>query len=164
VARRLPVRAAGQQGFMSTQSILLLLFAGVVGVLLTTILLKVSKLRGSPHLAFATEQTVDFEHGGSYALWLTGGPRGFWVRRLTEVYPKIRLIEASTGGEVAITYPLFPPMIRGFGSYRQFATFSVERPGRYTLRIISPKTQTAGASAARLILERRRGQTIAGSG
>jgi hypothetical protein len=148
---------------MSTQSVLLWLFVGVVGFLLITILFKVGKLRGSPHLAFVTEQAVDFEQAGAYALWLTGGPRGFRVRRLTEVYPRIRLIESSTGREIEIAYPPFPPMIRGFGSYRQFAMFSIDAPGRYTLCVMSPKTQTAGASTARLILERRRGPAVAGS-
>jgi hypothetical protein len=135
---------------------MLLLFAGVAGFLLTIILFKVGKLRRSPQLAFAPEQPVDFERGGSYALWLTGGRRGFGARLLPEADPDIRLI-AATGDEVAISRPLFAPLIRGFGTYRQVATFSIARPGRYTLRIVSPGTQAAGASTARLILARRRG-------
>jgi hypothetical protein len=143
---------------MSTQLVMLVLFAGVAGFLLTTVLLKVGRLRSSPQLAFATEQPVDFERGGSYALWLTGDRRGFRARLLPEAHPDIRLI-SSTGDEVEIVRPIFPPLIRGFGTYRQFATFSIAHPGRYTLRIVSPGTPTAGASMARLILERRRGWT-----
>lgn len=149
---------------MNTPSPPLWLFAATVAVLLTTILLKVGKLRSSPHLAFVPEQIVDFEQGGSYALWLTGGPRGVWMPRLLERYPKVRLVESSTGGEIDITYPLFSPKVRGFGTYRQFATFRIERPGRYTLSIMSSGAQAAAASTARLILERRWRWTFAGSG
>jgi len=142
---------------MSTQVIPVLLFLGAAGTILAVILLKVGKLRGSPHLAFVSEQFVDFEQGGSYALWLTGGVRGFWARLLAEVYPNIALIDSSTGDAIEITYPTFPVMIHGFGTYRQFAIFAIERPGRYILRIVGPATQRSGASATRLILERRRG-------
>src|SRR5262249_44134103 len=144
------------RGVMNTQAVPIWLFVAAAAVLLTIILLKVGKLRGSPQLAFVTEQIVDFERGGSYALWLTGGPRGFWVPRAAEGYPKMRLVESATGGEIEVTYPLFSPMLRGFGSYRQFAMFSIERPGRYALRIVSSRTQEAGAPTARVILERRR--------
>ena len=140
---------------MSTQVLPLLLFVGVGGALLCVILLKVSKLRGSPQLAFASEQVVEFERGGSYALWLTGGVRGYRARLLAEVSPKIALIDSSTDYEIAITYPAFPVLIRGFGTYRRFAIFAIERPGRYVFRIIGPATQRPEA-AARLILERRR--------
>jgi hypothetical protein len=142
---------------MSTQVLPVLLFVAVAGVLLSVILLKVGKLRGSPQLAFASEQVVEFERGGSYALWVTAGGRGFRARLLAEISPKIALIDSSTGGEIAITYPALPVMIRGFGTYRQFATFAIERPGRYIFRIIGPATQRPEAAAAHLILERRRG-------
>jgi hypothetical protein len=140
---------------MSTPSVSLWLFVATVVVLLTTILLKVGKLRSSPHLALVPEQIVDIAQGGAYALWLTGGPRGVWMPRLLERYPKVRLIESSTGAAIDIRYPLFSPKVRGFGSYRQFAFFSIERPGRYTLSLTSSGTQATTASTARLILERR---------
>src|SRR5262249_39711285 len=120
---------------MNTPSLPIWLFFAAAAVLLTTIVLKVGKLRRSPHLAFVSEQIVELAQAGSYALWLTGGPRGFWVRRPAEGYPRVRLVESSTGGEIEVTYPRFSPMVRGFGSYRQFATFLIERPGRYALSI-----------------------------
>ena len=131
-----------------------LLFVGWPGVVVVP---SHSASCAAPRLAFVAEQVVDFEQGGSYALWLTGGVRGFWARLLAEVYPNIALIDSSTGDAIAITYPTFPVMIHGFGTYRQFAIFAIERPGRYILRIIGPATQRSGASATRLILERRRG-------
>ena len=140
---------------MSTQLLPLWLFAAVGGTIAAVILLKVGKLRGSPRLAFVAEQVVAFEQGGAYALWLTSGERGFWMRLLTEARPRIALIDPS-GGEIEIVYPALPLLIRGFGSYRRLALFAIENPGRYSLRISGPATRRPGAATARLILERRR--------
>src|SRR5262245_14269758 len=133
---------------MRTQVLPFLLFAGAAGALSTIILLKVGKLRGSPHLAFVEEQPIDFAQGGRYALWLTGGARGFSARP----HADIRLIESATGADIEINSPRWAPLIRGFGTYRQVATFAIERAGRYTLRITDP-----APPAARLVLERCRG-------
>ena len=132
-----------------------LLFVCVAACLATGIGLKVGKLRRSPRLAFVAEQPVAFDADGSYALWLTGG-RAFRAGMAPAASPDIRLISPA-GDEIAVTRPLFAPLIRGFGTYRQVATFAIERPGRYTLRVTSPETQAPGAAAARLIVERRRG-------
>lgn len=141
---------------MSTQVLSLVLFVALVGSLLAFILVTVGRLRASPRLPFVAEQAVDLAREGSYALWLTGGMRGFWSRVLAEVFPDVRLVESATGGEITVSYPRFPIVIRGLGYYRQLATFTIERPGRYTLRIMGPATQSRGAAATGLILERRR--------
>ena len=102
------------------------------------------------------EQSVEFARPGSYALWLTGGLRGFWARARAETYPDVHIVEAATGKGFEADYPQFPIAIWGIGYYRKFATFAIARPGRYTIRIGGPAPQSPGASGASLILERRR--------
>jgi hypothetical protein len=141
---------------MDTRDLLISLFLLAAGSFVAAILLKVGRLRSSPHLPFVSEQSVELAQPGSYALWLTGGLRGFWARTLAEVYPDIHIVEASTGKEVRANYSQFPIEIRGIGYYRKFATFAIDRPGRYAVRIGGPAVQKSGASATKLILERRR--------
>ena len=135
---------------MSTQTLPVWLFLGVAGLLVAIVLVKVGKLVGSPHLPIVAEQDVDLARAGSYALWLTGD----WAWLLAELHP-VRLADAGTGAPIALRYRRFPVLIRGFGSYRQLATFAIERPGRYILRIMGPAPQSQDAVAAGLILERR---------
>jgi len=130
------------------------LYAVALVALVIYLAVKIAKLRRNPRLPLVAEQSVHFPEPGSYALWFTGAIGGV-VLLLPAAYADVWIIEAATGRSFEADHPHpLSFIINGVGPYCRFASFVIERAGRYTVRIDGPALRYG--SRAQVILERRR--------